>query len=380
MAKARSKEFGRGALIILFTALVGVGTWVTGQQVRNVRDTSAVAHMTAKVKTVCVGRYLVDVPEHADISLSGEMITGFRIKTVEETEPDFHARLAAREAELRARGTNGGRGGEGGLIEARNIQSPRLVGRSLIYGRSRGYLMARDKRIDMESVSVEVHVHMGDLTFTLSAEGTDEASAKEAETLLERLRPRGEDEIPGVPGFCIWRGVFVEPLPEHKNEHAVFHLGLPDHPDMGLALSSIAGGHTDEGLLARAAVTDAEASPDEILRVTKLRSGKRSVNGIEGEEVLERVRELNFTTTYGFMWEALGVSDDPLQANLLLNMEAGTNPRPGGKPVGSSLHEDAVMEVWDRISSSIRPQCSARSAVCTQRPTVAARDGGSPPR
>ena len=310
--------------------------------------------MTAKMKTVCVGRYLVDVPEQANISLSGEMIAGFRIKTVEETEPDFHARLAAREAELRARGANGDQGGEGGLIEARNLQSPRFVGRSLIYGRSRGYLMAGDKRIDMESVSVEVHVHMGDLSFSLSAEGTEEASAKEAEALFKRLRLRGEDEIPSVPGFCIWRGVFVEPLPEHKNEHAVFHLGLPGHPDMGLALSSISGGHTDEGLLARAAVTDAEATPDEMLRVTKLRSGKRSVNGIEGEEVLERVRELNFTTTYGFMWEALGVSDDPSQANLLLNMETGTNPRPGGKPVGSSLHEDAVMELWDSISSSIR--------------------------
>jgi hypothetical protein len=35
-------------------------------------------------------------------------------------------------------------------------------------------------------------------------------------------------------------------------------------------------------------------------------------------------------------------------------METGTNPRPGGKPVDSSLHEDAVMALWDSISSSIR--------------------------
>jgi hypothetical protein len=39
---------------------------------------------------------------------------------------------------------------------------------------------------------------------------------------------------------------------------------------------------------------------------------------------------------------------------LLLNMETGTNPRPGGKPVDSSLHEDAVLTLWDSISSSIR--------------------------
>lgn len=308
--------------------------------------------MTEKMRTVCVGRYLVDVPEHADVSLSGEMIAGFAVDTVEETESAFHARMSAREAEIKARGTDND--GEGGLVKARDLQAVGLVGRSFIYGRSRGYLMAGDRRIDIESVSVEAHAHIGDLTFSLSAKGTEEASAREAEALLGRLKLRGDDEIPAVPGFCIWRGVFVEPLPEHTNEHIVFHLGLPGHPDMGLALSSIAGGNTDDGLLARVAVTDAESSADDMLRVTKLRSGKRNIHGIEGEEVLERVRELNFTTGYGFMWEAPGLAGDPLQPNLLLNMETGTNPRPGGKPVDSSLHEDAVLALWDSISSSIR--------------------------
>jgi len=311
--------------------------------------------MTEMMRTICVGRYLVDVPERAEVGLSGEMISGFTIDTVDETEAAFHARMSAREAEIKARGTDSNSGNaEGGLVEARDLQSLGLVGRSFIYGRTRGYLMAGDRRIDMESVSVEAHAHIGGLSFSLAAKGTEEASAKEAEALLSRLRVRGENEIPTVPGFCIWRGVFVEPLPEHKNEHIVFHLGLPGHPDMGLVLSSIAGGNTDDGLLARVAVTDAESSADEMLRVTKLRSGKRNINGIAGEEVLERVRELNFTTGYGFMWEAPGVSDDPLQPYLLLNMETGTNPRPGGKPVDSSLHEDAVLALWDSISSSIR--------------------------
>jgi hypothetical protein len=337
----------------LLAALACAATWAAGQ-VRSIRDKTEVAKMTEKTRTICVGRYLVDVPEHADVSLSGEMISGFTVDTVEETESAFHARMSAREAEIKARGADGNGNGEGGLVEARDLQAPRLVGRSFIYGRSRGYLMAGDRRIDMESVSVEAHAHIAGLSFSLAAKGTEEASAREAEALLARLQVRGEDDIPTTPGFCIWRGIFVEPLPEHKNEHIFFHLGLPGHPDMGLALSSIAGGNTDDGLLARVAATDAESSADELLRVTRLRSGKRNINGIDGEEVLERVRELNFTTGYGFMWEALGVSDDPLQPNLLLNMETGTNPRPGGKPVDSSLHEDAILALWDSISSSIR--------------------------
>jgi hypothetical protein len=337
-------------LVVLLAALACAGTWAAGQ-VRSVRDRTEVANMTEKMRAICVGRYLVDVPEHAQVSLSGEMIAGFTIDTVEETEAAFHIRMAVREAEINASGADG-RGGA--LVAARDLDVPGAVGRSFIYGRSRGYLMAGDRRIDMESVSVEAHAHIGGVTFTLAAKGTEEASAREAEALLARLRVRAEDDIPPAAGFCVWRGIFVEPLPEHQNEHIVFHLGLPGHPDMGLALASIAGGTSDEGLLARVTATDAESSADELLRVTKLRAGKRSINGIDGEEVLERVRELNFTTGYGFMWEAAGVRGDLRQPSLLLNMETGTSPRPGGKPVDSSFHEDAAMALWDRISSSIR--------------------------
>jgi hypothetical protein len=310
--------------------------------------------MTEKMKTVCVGRYLVDVPSEAEVSLSGERMSGFAINTVEESETAFHQRVGAREAEIVKRGADHDDNGEGGMIEARDLHIPGLIGRSFVYGRSRGYMMNGDRRIDMESVSIEVHAHMGELSFSLSATSKQASSVGEAEALLSRLQIRGEEEIPVVPGFCIWRGVFAEPLPEHKNEHVILHLGLPGHPDMGLALSSTPSGQTGRGLLERVAETDAEATADEMLRATKLRSGKRSINGIDGEEVLERVRELNFTTGYSFMWEAHGIEDDHLQPYLLLNMETGTNPRPGGKPVDSSLHEDAVLALWDRISSSIR--------------------------
>jgi hypothetical protein len=70
--------------------------------------------------------------------------------------------------------------------------------------------------------------------------------------------------------------------------------------------------------------------------------------------VLERVHELNFATTYGFVWEMQGVPDDPQQPFVSLELHGGISPRPGGKPVDTSLHEDAVLALWDSISSSIR--------------------------
>jgi hypothetical protein len=318
------------------------------------RDRSEVAKMTENMKTVCVGRYLVDVPAEAEVGFSGSMLGGFDVLTTEEDESVFRERVAAREAEIKAHHAGAASDAEGGMESARDLRVPGMLGRTLIYGRSRGYLMEGERRVYLESVSVEVHAHTNGLSIELRATSTEEASAQEAEALLARLQVRGEEEVPGVPGFCVPRAVFVEPLPPHTNEHMVMHLGLPDHPDVSLSLASIAGARPGPSLLARIAQEDAMTSPDVLLRMTKLREGKRSINGVDGEEVLSRAREFNFTTTYGFNWEAGGTRDDPTQPLLSLELRTGINERAGGKPVDTSLHEDALLELWNTIASSIR--------------------------
>jgi hypothetical protein len=353
IAMTHSRKLGWRAMIVLLAALACAGTWAAGQ-VRSIRDRSEVAKMTEKMKTVCVRRFLVDVPAHADVRLSHEMIDGFELDTVEESETSFRERVAAREAEIGTHGVATDSRGTGGMVEARDLRVPNMVGRILVYGRTRSYRMDGNRRVDDEWVSIEVHAHLNWSSIALSMKYADQPDVYSADALLARLHPRDPDEIPSIPGFCIQHVVFTEPLPPRNTEHIVMHLGLPGHPDMGLALSSTPSGQTGKSLLERVAETDAEASADETLRVTKLRLGIRGINGIDGEEVLERVRELNFTTGYGFMWEALGTKDDPMHPYLPLNVETGTNPRPGGNPVDSSLHEDAVLALWDSISSSIR--------------------------
>lgn len=308
--------------------------------------------MTEKMKSVCVGRFLVDVPANAAVMLSREMMDGYTIVTVEETEMAFRERITARGAAIQSPGS--AVDGTGGMVEASDLHVPGMIGRKFVFGRNRGYLMEGDRRIDDEDVSVEVHGHTGGMSFSLSMKNADVADADLAEGLLARLRRRGEDEVPTGPGFCIWRGFFVEPLPAHATEHIVMHIGLPRHPDVGIAFASLPGGGTTRSLLTRVKDMDAEAGADEMLRVTKLRTGKRHINDLSGEEVLERVRELNFATTFGFVWETEGVKDDPLKPFLSLELHSGISLEPAARPADSSLHEDAVLALWDMISSSIR--------------------------
>jgi hypothetical protein len=316
------------------------------------RDRSEVAKMTEQMKTVCIGRFLIDVPAQAENTVSRERMAGFEIETIGEDDAAFRKRVAAREADIDARGREPDR--DGGIVQARDLRVPNMIGRVLIYGRSRGYVMDGERRVDMESVSIEAHAHINGLSFSLSATESSESRAKTAEELLARLRVRGEDEIPSVPGFCISRAVFADPLPPHKTEHITLHIGFPEHPDVALAFASLPGGNRSRSLLTRYGDMDADASPDEMLRVARLRSGKRTIDELAGEEVLERVHELNFATTYGFVWEMQGVPDDPQQPFVSLELHGGISPRPGGKPVDTSLHEDAVLALWDSISSSIR--------------------------
>lgn len=348
-----TKTFGWRHLAVLLVALACAGSWAAGQ-VRSMRDRSGVDKMTEKMKTVCVGRYLVDVPAQTEVNLSHQWIDGFAIETVEENDVEFQKRIAAREAEIQSRGVEAGAGGPGGIIEAHDLRIPGMVGRTIVYGHTRSHGFEKGQRVDVEWVSVESHAHIGDLSFSLSAKYVDETAAAAAEALLARLRLRGENEIPAAPGFCVWRAVLVEPLPLHKNEQVAMHLSVPDHPDLALTLFSVAGGNPSPSLLARVARMDADASPDEMLRVTKLRSDRRRINGLGGEEVVERIREFNFTTTYTFNWETSDADEDLLLPYLSLEAQAGIGDRPGAKPSGASLQEDALLTLWDRISSTIR--------------------------
>src|SRR5690349_6367078 len=67
---------------------VAAGTWTVGQlreQEVARRDQQALARMTQKMKTICVGRFLVDMPEEARLELTRPRIHGFDISSLEFT-------------------------------------------------------------------------------------------------------------------------------------------------------------------------------------------------------------------------------------------------------------------------------------------------------
>ena len=142
--------------VALFVALGCAGSWATGQ-VRSVWDRAEVTNMMDKKKTRCVGRLLVDVPEQAETRLSGEMIEGFEIDTVEESDKAFCEGIAARESESAARPTDGF--DRGGIVEANDLHGPSMTGRVLAYGRGHSYGFAGDRSGSFLALGMETGTH-----------------------------------------------------------------------------------------------------------------------------------------------------------------------------------------------------------------------------
>jgi hypothetical protein len=348
MTKRRSWQ-----LIILITALISGGTWAA-DQFRSMRDRADVADMMQNMRTVCVGRHLLDVPAHANVRLSRQRVQGVEFETIREGMGAFRERVAAREAGIAARNIHAGAIGSGEIVEARDLRISGMIVRTLVYRHAPDGTPSAERRVVDEWLWTEVHAHKDNLSFFLSALSRGESSARLAEALLARLRFRAENEIPPVAGFCIDGAILVEPLPAHNSEQISMHLGLPAHPELALVFATTSSGGSEPGLIERVGGKGVSNWVHKLLRVIDLRSGEHDIDGIGGEEVLESVRELNFTTTYSFEWTADGVDNDPLRPNLLLRLETGGSAWPTSRPVDSSLHRDAVLALWDGISATIR--------------------------
>jgi hypothetical protein len=333
------------------------GTWAIGAA----RDTYEVAKMTERMKTVCVGRMLIDLPTEAKVHLYGARIHGFDIETFVESPEAFRARVAAREAEIRAKPDRFG--------ESKNMESVRdvktdsgLAGKIFVHGRNveestAGYSIETFRRIRYEGVDLEAHVHGGGISIDMSAKDYDPDRVENLPKLVAQLVANPGNSIPVEPGFCVDRAYVRDPLKAEQREQIVLSAGLPSRPDIEIRFDTLAGTKPDsKGLLARNAASHARAPAIVNMRFTNLRAAPRTIGGLTGGELVERVVEENFAIIYGFEWEVNGTEDNVFVPDVTLRMATGQGPH---GPVQSSLSQPAALSLWDKISSSVRVRPTA---------------------
>jgi hypothetical protein len=354
------KRYFRHKAIKLLAALAGIlgGAWAIGAA----WDTYQVLNMTEKMKTICVGRMLIDLPAEAQVELYGQWIDGFDVDTFAESQEAFKARVAGREAEIQGKPDR--LGGRNNMELAREIHTASgLMGKIFVHTRkvsegTEGYSAETLRHYRYEGVALEAHLHGHGLSIDVSAKEYDPALADNLPKLVSQLIPNPANRIPTDPGFCIDRAYIRDPLSAEQGERITMAVKLPSHPDIGINFDTIAGTKPDpRGLLERNAASRARLPALLNMRVTDLRAAPRVIGGLRGDELAQRVIEDNLSIVYGFHWEMVGTEDSVFIPDLALTMVTG---RGEGEPIRSSLSEPAAMALWDRISSSIRVRPAGR--------------------
>jgi len=320
-------------------------------------DKYGVAKMTGKMKTMCIGRLLIDLPDEAQVALRGSSIDGFDIHAFDESDEAFTARVAAREAEIRAKPDR--LGGNKNMESVREVKTDSgLVGKIFVHGRyvTEGtQLNGLDlERYRYEGVALEGYVHANGISIDLAAKKYRPDRVDNLSRLISKLVANPGNRIPAEPGFCIDKAYFRDPLTADQTEKIFMSAQLPSHPDITIGLMSMAGTEPDKrGLIERsnAAWSKGPLAMAIKLRLTKLRAAPRTHGGLTGDELVVRVYEENFSTVFGFQWEVIGTKDDVFVPFLSFEMATGRGKK---EPVQSSLSQDAAIALWDKITSSIR--------------------------
>jgi hypothetical protein len=315
------------------------------------QDQRTVKAMMQKTITVCVGRLLVDLPADAEVSYSGARLGSVDISVVPEYTPQKVASvIAEREAFL-----------AGQLNEYERPSLEKRVTADAINFQATLLYSGREKPVTRmsggqpvtgeEGITVEAFGIKDELFYRFKGEGLSSPKYEQSVIdLVKKFESRTNSFIPLNPGFCTENGIIHDPISSDKNETVTMFASLKGHPDVAIRLDTAVLDKLQESLLTRDAKNDINTRF--AANIKNLGKGSRELNGLAGEELLDRFKEGNGTTGHVFMWESFGKPSDVLAPSITLELQTGRG-RPGS-PVNSSLSDEAVLQLWNAISSSLR--------------------------
>ncbi|WP_206076808.1 T6SS immunity protein Tli4 family protein [Massilia horti] len=195
-------------------------------------------------------------------------------------------------------------------------------------------------------------------------------------SIARRLRQRAENEIPTEPGNCIEHAFLPDkPVPDKEPPAELIRIGfrLKEFPDTHLSIfvtpSNPYYSESDslEWQLNRVEKDEKAQDPNHPLLKTKyLRRGARQIHDwLEGFEALSRTPEQpEVHSIHDFAMDFRGVPSDPLKPYADIRMQTGVADNAAGATKASLTDEEAVA-VWDKITSTIRVRPTSATPVKT---------------
>lgn len=308
---------------------------------------SRVQALLAKTKTVCFGRFLIDIPADATV-VYGPAEVEAPITFYKDQANTLDERLARRLAEIEK---------ERRFLMKEDIPKLPLFGK-VINGSRPGQKIVFGSK---DQVSYAIHSFIPiekDIFIQDLSALPEEDEIPTLNKISSHLRLRADNEIPSEFGMCI-EGGFV-PL-EHDRERITLGIRLKEFPDVHLSIDAhknLNNLRTDDSprLLREQARAAAEQDGlGAIFAQTRiLRQGPRKLNTWDGEEIALRTPVYKDNkSVHEFRFHSVGAINDHLHPELDIRFDSGVQGNQKAS-VDPSITDEEALELWDRLISTIR--------------------------
>jgi hypothetical protein len=300
-------------------------------------------------KTVCFGRFLIDVPASATVVYGPSGVDGGDI----ERYPNESGNLKRRMSEALTVFENER---EQNFVNKDFISEHPLFGK-IVDGDVPGQVLLYGTR-NYASYSIDSYIAVGGDLFVQRADSArlGDHTIAELGRVARDLRIRTELEIPDEAGVCL-EGGFL-PIEPRELEFEGFTLGvrLKEFPDVHFSIEVNKNGNfliESSRLEPRLKAAEKDAG-SQYSRIVFLRRGERQLGQWHGEEALAHMpAQEKSSDAHKFLFLSLGAVKDPLQPKLDIQLDTGVAHNKTANTHPSITDEEAVA-LWDKLTTSIR--------------------------
>jgi hypothetical protein len=327
------------------------------------QEKQTVNELTANLKTRCVGRYLIDMPE--GMHVSGYAKTqGVDIETKAMSRDAYQREIAQQETELNA---------------IRSIHGYRSVYASgQVWGKDTKYFIHLASEVaDAASRVIEAYKWDRGYRIKMKIEGSDFTHPDQTSDpivkqmtvkndvpkktglvfeLLEKVRGRADDEIPTEPGLCFYGGFL--PAKAGSDEDVSTQYVLKGRDDINFAIDTTPDLRESTTLLQRtdtAEVREQLKAADGVL----IRKGSVDLSGLHAEEWLIEGRRPGDGRGNSFSLVVNETTSGPFTPFLSMDLTTGGQVQIQDRYIKldkASLTTGETVALWDAVSRTVRPR------------------------
>ena len=334
-----------GAIAVGVISAAMVPRWIAARQIEPPNREQKMSTRFDTYRTTCFGRYLIDVPVAAEISLGKSTSDSNNVARIPDIASDgaLESMADAREQQLKS----SPHATEQMLFKSKSRSSS---------GRSR-VIVSRPGKDEVELFLVEAIARVDKAAWRVSyTTGADflNVTIKQVGDIADSLKYRAESDIPKGPGACIKDGLLMR-TPMEVEEFS----GGAKVPPLSWSLeyqTEISGlPNKGDSLWERSDRAISMAGPESGIK--KLRRTPVGVNGLAGQQYVAL-----YPTKDGTIFDAkaeLYGDGTPKRATVKLHMEASQPIVSSGSGHPQSLTTDESLAIWDAVIRSVRPRPAA---------------------